>query len=231
MTTVQEFSVDSNPIFEKLWDEFEKITEVPVVQPYFEGLETLPPMTPDTENFADTLSTWRHMTRRKPTYMEQMVMMQVERGFPKPVEQRILQALYPLEKFPRDWTFFGQNYIMNPNNSRFSSFNDVLKEQLPDSVVSGCFYYPVSCFRSWHTNAMDEEGWRCYFLKTDGGDSWFSYLEPTTGERVSLPDRNRTVRLFQITKKPLLWHSVYSKCDRWSLGIKVGEEDIKRILK
>lgn len=105
----------------------------------------------------------------------------------------------------------------------------------------GHYFYPANRgFCSWHTNEYDTPGWRLYFIKVSSREdetrtptnkkesSSFTYLEPRTGKRIRVWDKNRTAMLFKIPSRedalPPLWHNVHSgSYDRWSFGFALDE--------
>jgi len=104
-------------------------------------------------------------------------------------------------------------------------------ERNDDSIFGGYFYYPPSGCREWHTNQYDALGWRGYFVhaKTEGKSS-LNIMDPQTGFQ-SFPDKNRTLRLFKVTRNPPLWHSVVSSTDRFSLGFRLSEACAQALIK
>ena len=110
----------------------------------------------------------------------------------------------------------------------------------------GHYYYPANQgFCSWHTNEYDLPGWRMYLIKVSSEEtteeketklkSSFTYVNPKTGERIRVFDRNRTAMLFKIPSKdtsPPLWHNVHSgSYDRWSFGFALDDSFALGILK
>lgn len=106
--------------------------------------------------------------------------------------------------------------------------------------LSGCFYYPPGGFREWHSNARHDQGWRMYYCQvSEPGKSSFQYLDPLSGRVQSLVDRNDHFNLFYVTgadevadgKRPdYFWHSVYSQTHRASLGMRVSESLVKKLI-
>jgi hypothetical protein len=84
--------------------------------------------------------------------------------------------------------------------------------------VSGRIWYPDNGFMGWHTNS-NNPGFRLYCTYArEGGKSFFRYRHPRTKEVVTSWDKEGwTFRVFRVCKE-LLWHSVYSSTDRFSIG-------------
>lgn len=83
----------------------------------------------------------------------------------------------------------------------------------------GNFYYQKYGFREWHTNYIHQNGWRMYFISLpNGGDGWFNMIDPNTDQVVNVKDKDEHVNIFCVDEKYMLWHSIYSDTDRFSLG-------------
>ena len=121
----------------------------------------------------------------------------------------------------------------------------------------GHYFYPANKgFCSWHTNEYDLPGWRMYLIKVSSPEevievsspeeekkkdkkvksSTFTYVNPSTEERIRVCDKNRTAMLFKIpckkTSSSQLWHNVHSgSFDRWSLGFALDDKFALAILK
>lgn len=106
--------------------------------------------------------------------------------------------------------------------------------------LSGCFYYPPGGFREWHSNARHDQGWRMYYCQvSEPGKSSFQYLDPTNGQVQRLMDRDDHFNLFYVTgaeevargRRPdYFWHSVQSQTHRASLGMRVSEAWVERLI-
>ncbi|MHA1682286.1 MAG: hypothetical protein ACTSUE_15220 [Promethearchaeota archaeon] len=88
--------------------------------------------------------------------------------------------------------------------------------------VTGLFYYPPGGYAEWHTNRYDIIGWRFYYVRTkEPGKSWFRYKH-AMNETVHLaPDGEEHYNMFYLEEDAdnLVWHSVYSDTDRFSIGL------------
>jgi len=88
-------------------------------------------------------------------------------------------------------------------------------------VPSGHFWYPAGAFMAWHTNSQ-VPGWRIYINYAETEDeSFFRYQHPESQKIITLSDKRWNIRIFRITKTQPLWHCVYSKTNRFSLGYMV----------
>lgn len=105
-----------------------------------------------------------------------------------------------------------------------------------DSRMSGLFYYPPGGFKEWHTDFEDpqqdpQRRWRIYLIKSEEDrKSWFQYLDPASGKIKRVHDQDGYLNLFSLTETKPLYHAVYSNTHRWSLGIKMGDEAIRKLL-
>ena len=112
------------------------------------------------------------------------------------------------------------------DNVSFPSYywsKDKLKKLTDLGVEArGNFYYPKGAFREWHTNAKNISGYRMYFIAKNEGNSWFNYINPETNQVVNLPDKNEYANIFYVHNyenwDKVIWHSIYSETDRFSLG-------------
>ena len=61
-----------------------------------------------------------------------------------------------------------------------------------------------------------------YFIAKNEGNSWFNYINPETNQVVNLPDKNEYANIFYVNNyknwDKVIWHSIYSETDRFSLG-------------
>jgi len=90
--------------------------------------------------------------------------------------------------------------------------------------VTGLFYYPPGGYAEWHTNRYDIVGWRFYYIRTsEPNRSWFRYKHARNETIHLAPDGKEHYNMFYLERKEdeLVWHSVYSDTDRWSIGFNV----------
>lgn len=97
---------------------------------------------------------------------------------------------------------------------------------------SGSMWYPPASYRLWHTNET-QPGWRMYVIDIDedfhdpADTSFFRYLNPQTGEVVTLRESPKIVRFFKAEQDPskLFWHCIVNPTvrHRWSFGFVVPE--------
>ena len=105
-----------------------------------------------------------------------------------------------------------------------------------DARMSGFFYYPPGGFKEWHTDFEDpqmdpEKHWRIYLIKSAAdNESWFQYVDPTSGEIQRVYDHSGYLNFFNLVEEKPLWHGVFSNTHRYSLGIKLGDAAITRLL-
>jgi hypothetical protein len=101
-------------------------------------------------------------------------------------------------------------------------------DQDPVIAPTACFWYPRGSYMGWHTNS-GFPGWRMYVsFSEQPGRSFFRYRNPDSGEIVTSPDDEWTVRLFLVSRDRVLWHSIYSETNRFSLGYMVHPWSAKR---
>ena len=96
--------------------------------------------------------------------------------------------------------------------------------ELTEKLVSGCFFYPLDGFMSWHTN-FKRQDWRIYIVKSLQGDSFFRYTE--NEEMITEYDPvGYSYRIFNVgDENSPFWHCVYGGSGRYSVGFR-----LKRIL-
>lgn len=88
--------------------------------------------------------------------------------------------------------------------------------------VTGLFYYPPGGYAEWHTNRYDIIGWRFYYVKTtEPGRSWFRYKHAINDTIHIAPDGDEHYNMFYLEgdDDKLVWHSVYSDTNRFSIGL------------
>ena len=112
--------------------------------------------------------------------------------------------------------------LMKFNNINFPIVAQIISSifagKIKEFGVSGRIWYPKNGFMGWHTNS-NNKGHRlyCVYVK-EGGKSFFRYKNPINGEIVTSWDKKGwNFRIFRIDKK-LLWHTIYSGTDRFSIG-------------
>jgi predicted ribosomally synthesized peptide with nif11-like leader len=103
---------------------------------------------------------------------------------------------------------------------------------------SGSLWYPPSSYRLWHTNET-QPGWRMYVVDFDAPfddpahTSFFRYLNPRTGEIVTLREGPGLVRFFRAEQDParLFWHCIVNptRRHRWSFGFVVPDDWMRRL--
>ena len=125
--------------------------------------------------------------------------------------------------------------MFNPSNSRTSFYQEmdtvveILKKEYPNKLVkkSGGFWYKPNYYMGWHNN-HGRKGTRLYLTYSDSnGKSFFRYRDNKTGDVVTTYDQKGwTIRMFDITDEPgnFYWHSVYSRCNRFSFGFNIEKE-------
>lgn len=97
---------------------------------------------------------------------------------------------------------------------------------------SGSMWYPPFAYRLWHTNE-DQPGWRMYLIDLDedvarsDSRTFFRYMNPRSQELVTLPDRPKMVRFFQVEQQRdrLFWHCIVNGAarNRWSFGFAIPD--------
>ena len=124
----------------------------------------------------------------------------------------------------------------NPRFDRILRDVDALLDAFRDPFdVTGKFGYAPRSARSWHTNVpKGGPGWRVYVVRAKG-TSGMNVLFPSSGRIVGLKDSTdeMTLNAFQVkdVHQGPLWHCVWSKDNfRYSLGIKLTEDDFYRLL-
>jgi hypothetical protein len=109
--------------------------------------------------------------------------------------------------------------------------SNILNENLNVASQRGDFYYPNGGYREWHSNQYDPHGWRLYIVHTvPSGCASFQYVDPHTKTRHQCVDFDGCMRLFRIgSGEDLLWHSIISDGQRWSLGFILNEESAAKL--
>jgi hypothetical protein len=127
-----------------------------------------------------------------------------------------------VEKYNDVWHFKNGKYQHKLQDFSFPNYHwdkEMIKEmEKLDITARGNFYYQPGGFREWHTNHIHQMGWRMYFISSTNGTSWFNYVDPNTDKVHSMPDKDEYVNLFCVDPRYMLWHSIYSEANRFSLG-------------
>lgn len=92
--------------------------------------------------------------------------------------------------------------------------------EVTEKLVSGCFFYPLDGFMSWHTN-FKRQDWRIYIVKSLQGDSFFRYTE--NEEMITEYDPvGYSYRIFNVGDETSpFWHCVYGGSGRYSIGFRL----------
>jgi hypothetical protein len=112
--------------------------------------------------------------------------------------------------------------VLKFNNVQFDGLNKLMGKVLGNRVtqfgLSGRTWYPENGYMGWHTNS-NNKGFRLYCsFAREPGKSFFRFRHPITKEIVTSWDKDGwNFRIFRIGDE-LLWHSVYSETDRFSIG-------------
>ncbi|MFC4560746.1 Nif11-like leader peptide family natural product precursor [Nocardiopsis mangrovi] len=119
---------------------------------------------------------------------------------------------------------------LDAKNATIAALEDAFGTEIR---FSGSMWYPPSGYRLWHTNET-QPGWRMYIVDVDAPfddparTTFFRYMNPATGEIVTLGERPRIVRFFKVEQDPrhLFWHCIVNPTerDRWSFGFAVPED-------
>lgn len=88
-------------------------------------------------------------------------------------------------------------------------------------VPSGWFHYPNNGFMSWHTNSNIKTK-RVYVVFADEDKKSFFRFEDGDEIITDYDDKGVTIREFD-TSDQLLWHCVYSECNRYSFGFRIQD--------
>jgi hypothetical protein len=125
--------------------------------------------------------------------------------------------------------------MFNPTNSRTSFYQEmdtmveILQKEYPNNIIkkSGGFWYKPDYYMGWHNNNT-KKGARLYLTYSDeNGKSFFRYRDNNTGNVITTYDQKGwTIRMFDVSERPndFYWHSVYSKCNRFSFGFNIEED-------
>ena len=136
------------------------------------------------------------------------------------------------------WRILNGKYIHTVNDKSFPDYywdKSQMKEMLDLGMEArGNFYYPKGAYREWHTNAYHVNGYRMYFIATGKGGSYFNYINPESNQVVNLKDANEYANIFYVygtdNWDKMIWHSIYSNTDRFSLGFNIHPEGLKNDL-
>lgn len=121
--------------------------------------------------------------------------------------------------------------VLKFNNIKFDYLGvylaTIFKGKIVGYGLSGRIWYPNNGYMGWHTN-NDNQGYKLYCsFARESDKSFFRYQHPISKEIITSWDKQGwNFRIFKIQKE-LLWHSVYSETDRFSIGytLKVKTED------
>ena len=110
--------------------------------------------------------------------------------------------------------------------------SSLLGEDLENTSLRGNYYYPKGGYREWHTNQYDPLGWRLYFVHIDQSEcATFNYIDPVSKARHQCTDTDGMMRLFYVgSGDSLLWHSIVSDGNRWSLGFILNEASALKLI-
>ena len=121
------------------------------------------------------------------------------------------------------------------NEKMKNKLHQIIKKKLGDHFIEirGWFWYPPKGFREWHTNMFDPPGWRSYMVHVDKNDSsWFLIRNPITGNIEKINDKDGNVNFFKLNNyENLIWHTIYSETNRFSLGLYLTENYINQVVK
>ena len=126
------------------------------------------------------------------------------------------------------WHFINGKYRHHKNGSVYPYYLPIDKNiKLLNNInceVNGNFYYQPGGFREWHTNRINNAGYRIYFISClEDNKSYFNYIHPNTNKVVNMPDKNEYANIFEVKQEEssALWHSVYSDTHRFSLAFNI----------
>ena len=129
------------------------------------------------------------------------------------------------------------DFIKNPSIQGFASLKILQKMlNIPFYIpkITGIFYYPPNNgYREWHTNYLDTNGYRCYIIYKKGNcksGTNFMIDKDTMETFYDLDDIS--VNIFKLTpNEPRLWHSIFSKNDRFSTGFALTNSEAELLYK
>jgi len=108
------------------------------------------------------------------------------------------------------------------------TFLNVLKEYFPKNSfeVSGVMHYPAGGYMGWHTNS-NAIGIRCYFNYSENSNvNSFRYYDSEKDKIIDSYDlAGWNIRVFEVSKKDLLWHAVKCPEKRISIGFKLNTDE------
>ncbi len=177
------------------------------------------------------------MSKRKPTEEELKEMEGVE----KHLHDHHVRPWGWEGQVDQHWTYRFGKFVRNEKTcpalqkitSLVSSLCSAKGEEEGNNSVGGYFYYPQGGCREWHTNKDDWIGWRGYFIYCPKGEdqSSLNVIDPGTNEMHRFGDRSGILRLFRVTRNPVLWHAVTSDTDRYSLGFRLSNECVEALVR
>ena len=94
----------------------------------------------------------------------------------------------------------------------------------------GDFVYPPGGYRTWHTNRHDmgkhrESVWAIFLVYThQENQSFFRFIDPKSGEMITVWDKKVCANLFRVHRKELFWHCISAENTmRWSIGFEIPD--------
>lgn len=103
-------------------------------------------------------------------------------------------------------------YLTNYKTKYLIAAGSILKARR----ITNAIVYPPSSMMDWHTNS-NYEGIRTYYTYTDD-EAIFRYVDANGDTQLDYDDIGWTCRMFKIKKDNLLWHSIWTKSERYSFG-------------
>lgn len=95
------------------------------------------------------------------------------------------------------------------------------KEKGYISSTNSIVYNPMS-YMKWHTNS-NNIGYRHYYTFTTK-EAIFRWIDPKTGKiHDEIDNKGWTYRVFKISNKDLLWHTIWTEGIRFSFGFNSNE--------
>lgn len=102
-----------------------------------------------------------------------------------------------------------------------NKFIHLLQEIYPtyNIINSGLFYYPPTGYMGWHTNS-EKPCKRVYIVYSDG-KSFFRYKDAQDNIVTDWDKKGVDIKEFDIPEDDQLWHCIYSKGNRVSIGFRL----------
>ena len=85
--------------------------------------------------------------------------------------------------------------------------------------VTNSILYPPNSVMHWHTNSNDE-GIRVYYTYTED-EAIFMYVDENGQIQLDYDEVGWTCRKFTVQKENLLWHSIWTKSNRYAFGFMI----------